>query len=354
MTNQFAKLPEGLESALRERLGAALDTELAKVMSDYADMIDRKAALYILGIEHGIVQKRKKSIELFSELSGDEQGVSFRALVQKVFVPLESRQHRTLRALLSDGGGGEKVIVLWDAHVDSALSSGLEQGDTLIVENAYYRNGELHAGQYTAVSIDKKNKIMPLSKITDGRCNVAVRLASPIGIRTYIRNNEQKQMCSAFVADDTGRVRMVGWDGAVARLSSAAVGDVLRIRGALFRNGELHVNDFSQVEVNPQGCIVLNRIEEVFDGMKCAFIGKIISAFENGGWLYVVSRTDNKDIKVLVGSGALRGLLGVLSPDIDINVAGLLKLKSLVGRECIFEGKMGGNGIFECASLIVE
>ncbi|MEM3364466.1 MAG: hypothetical protein QXS93_03080 [Candidatus Micrarchaeia archaeon] len=354
MTSSFLKLPEGLEASLRDKLGAAFESELAKVMADYADMIDRKAALYILGIEHGLVQKRKKSIVSFTELSEDEQSVSFSARVQKVFVPFESRQHRTLRILLSDSKGGEKVLVLWDTKVDEALSKRLEQGDTLIIDNAYYRNGELHAGQYSALTVDKKDKITPLSKVTDGRCNVAVRLVSPVGTRTYIRNNEEKQMASGFVADDTGRVRFVAWNGAVAKISDAKVGDVLRVYGALFKNGELHINEFSRVELNPEGCIVLSRVEEVFDGVRCAFTGKIISAFDSDGRLYIVSRTDNKDVKVFVGANALKGIIEGLSPDIDIQVAGLLKLKSLIGKECILEGKMDENGVFECTSLIIE
>ncbi len=355
MTHSFLAMSENLEKTLKDTLSASdFDKELAKIMSDYADMIDRRAAIYIMGIEKGLVQKRKKSIESFLELTEDEPSVTFKAVVQKMFVPFESRMHRSVRVLLTDGKGGEKVIVFWDARVDEALSKRLEQGDALIVENAYYRNNELHAGQYSAITIDKKNKIMPLSKVTDGKCNVAVRLASVPGIRAYLRSGEEKQMASGFMADDTGRVRFVAWNEAVGKLDTAKVGDVLRIHGALFKNSELHINEFSQVELNPDGCIVLNRVEEVFDGMKCAYLCKVISAFENNGWLYLVSRNDDKDIKVLVRDDAVRKLIGSLSPDIEIPTAGLLRLKALIGKECVLEGRMSENGIFECTAIIEE
>lgn len=355
MLQNFIAQSANIERKLADILGpAGLEKELSKVMSDYADMIDRRAAIYILGIEKGLVQKRKRLIESFSELTEDESSVSFRAMVQRVFVPFESKMHRTMRVLLTDGKCGEKVIVLWDAKVDEVLKQKLEEGDMLVVENAYYRGGELHAGQYSALIIDKKNKIMPLSKVVDGKCNVAVRLVGPLGVRTYVRNGAEKQMASGFVADDSGRVRTVVWNGAVEKLSNAKVGDVLRIHNAVFRNGELHINEFSDIEISPEGCIVLNRIEEVFDGIRCAFTGKIISVFEQGGWLYIVLRSESKDLKVLVKEEAVRALVGTLSPDIEASTAGLLKLKSLIGKGCIVEGRMVESGIFECIRIIEE
>jgi len=353
MVQNFIAQSENIESMLVATLGAEeFNKEISRILSEYADMIDRRAAIYILGIEKGVVQKRRKQIESFQELEEGLSGITFRAVVQRVFVPFESKMHRTLRALISDEKGGEKVIVLWDERVDDALSNRIEEGDTLIVENAYYRNGELQAGQYSAVKIDKKDKVMPLSKVSDGKCNVMVRLVSPLVVRTYTRDNQERKMATGFVADDTGRVRFVAWNGAVATVEGAKAGDVLRIRSALFKNGELHINEFSQVDLNPEGQIVLNRVEEVFEGVPCAYSCTVISALESNGRLYIVSRTEEKDIKVLVQEDAVRQFIGSLSPDIEIATAGLLKLKSLVGKECILEGKMNGNGIFECTRMI--
>ncbi|GEM_PF-3136510 len=355
MTQGFIKMSDSLEKALMEKLGDKFEEELKRVISDYAEMIDRRAALYILGIDNGLVQQGKKSIALFTELSDDNSSITFSAGVVRVFLPLEGRMHKSLRVLVVDSANNEKVLVFWDAKVDEVQAQRIEPGDMLSVENAYYKNGELHAGQYSKVAIDKKNKITPLAHVTDGKCNVAVRLLEKLSVRTYMRNDAEKRMASGWVADYSGRVRIVVWNEAVGKFDTAVAGDVLRIHNAIFKNGELHINEFANVEINPEGCAVLARPEDVVAGYIGAFSGTITSTAMQGDWLSLVARTDSKDIKIVLLEKSLDSLIGgALSPDISRAVAGYTKLKSLLGKECIFEGRMNENGVFECGRIQIN
>ncbi|MCX8205989.1 MAG: hypothetical protein N3H30_02040 [Candidatus Micrarchaeota archaeon] len=350
--HQFMKSAEAVEGKLRAMLGDALDDELKRVLSDYAGMIDRRAALYILALEKGAVQQPRKEISQFSELSDDLSSVTFAAQAARLFVPHETRTHKTLRIQLTDGAGGTAMLVLWDSHAEAALAAPVEPGDTIVVQNAYYRNGELHAGQYSAVRIEKRNRLVELSRATDGRCNVAVRLTSPLSVRTYVREGSERQMATGWVADHSGRVRLVAWNNAVQALANAGQGDVLRVWDALLKNGELHLNDYTRIEVNPEGCTVLSRAEDVVPGFKGMFSGALISVGEQAGQAYAVIRAPPRDIKVQLTQESLASLLGgKLSPDISFPVAAALALRPLMGRQLTLAGLMNENGIFVCSAV---
>lgn len=355
MIGGYVNMSGNVEILLKEKLGERFDDEIERVLNDYAHMIDRKAALYILGIENDVIKRRKKTIVSFSEPIEENSSVSFAGRVERVFVPFESKMHHTMRILLGDSEGNNMVLVLWDSNVDAMLKQGIEAGDRLNVKNVYYKNGEAHAGNYSSISIEKKDRISYLSRITDGRCNVAVRLAGGLNVRTYVRNGEEKQMASGWAADVTGRVRLLVWNEAVSKISGAELGDVLRIFGAVFRNGELHVNEYSKVEINPADCIVLSRVDDINENMRTAYSAKLISSFEEGGSLCCATRGDGRDIKAVLHDDAKKRLIGrQLSPDIDLNTPAFFRLKSLNGRECIFEGKLNANGIFECSRIHID
>ncbi|MGB9635232.1 MAG: hypothetical protein ACPL0A_02020, partial [Candidatus Micrarchaeia archaeon] len=83
------------ESELRKQLDDKFDEKIDSILSSYAYMIDRNAAIYIAAVENGLVKTKKRSIASFSELDGDESGISFSARVEKVYLPFESKSHKT-------------------------------------------------------------------------------------------------------------------------------------------------------------------------------------------------------------------------------------------------------------------
>jgi len=341
-----------VEKRLHEMLGDEFDAELQRVMQEYAEMISRSAAVYILGSEKGLVRKKKVELASFAQLPDDGASASFKAEVLRVFVPLESKMHRTLRTLVKDNEGREKVLVLWDAKVDEALRRQLRQGDRLEVDNAHFRNGEFHAGMYSSVLLDKGDKPVPLMELKDGRCIIAVRIVSGISARAYMKDGEERQMASCWVSDGTGRVRMLLWNDAVGRFDAANPGSAVKVAGAIFRNGELHVNEFSEVTLDPVDVHIFLSPEDILAGVPGAFEAKLISVYIEGGVLCAVARSESKDIKAVFSRDALARLFrGELSPDIDLNVASLLKLKSMLGAPVSLEGRMNENGVFECASV---
>ncbi len=355
MIQGYVKMSEDTEHKLRQKLGENFDSALEDVLKRYANLIDRKAALYILAIDNGIIKRESKHLKSFSEHVPENSSVSFEGVVERVFVPFESKSHKTMRVLLADGAGGELVLVAWDDLVDKLVNKRLDRGDRIFVRGAYYRNGEAHAGGYAKVEITKKDRVTPLSQVVDGRCNVAVRIVSDINIREYVRNDEQKVMANGWVEDMTGRVRFVAWGDAVDFISQAKQGDVIRVRDGLFKNGELHINSYSKVEINPDDCLVLTRASNLREGLRAAYSSKIISVMEENSNLCCITRSDDRDVKVVMLDSAQRGLVGdELSPDIDLKVAAHLKLKSLIGKVCIFSGVLNSNGIFECSRMHLD
>ncbi|MGC8923974.1 MAG: OB-fold nucleic acid binding domain-containing protein [Candidatus Micrarchaeia archaeon] len=342
------------ESELRKQLDDKFDEKIDSILSSYAYMIDRNAAIYIAAVENGLVKTKKRSIASFSELDGDESGISFSARVEKVYLPFESKSHKTMRILLTDDFMIQKVLVLWDERANEALVSRIERNDIIHVGNAYYKNGELHAGIYSSLSIKKSNPFMKVNAFREGRIDTVVRVLGQSQVRTYIRDGSEKKMLSVWCGDETGKIRVIAWDGAFEVVHNIKQGDILLIRNGIFRNGEIHMAQYTRIEINPENVTVCTSPDNLEVGMHTSIIGTLISVFEQDGDLYGVVRAGTRDLKLFFCISAIEGVIKKeVSPDLSLNVLGRIKLNSLLGEVLVFDGMLNENGIYECSRIIL-
>jgi len=341
-----------MENKVKELLGDRFESELQRVINEFAGMISKESAIRILAHENGLIKNEKRKIEKINEIleMNDENNVNRSVdtklkLIRK-FQKLETKSHVLQRILLRDDDGKEIMCVLWDEKINDFEMLIPEENDLIIISNAYIKNNEIHLGRYSKINIEKEKPILPLSKIRDGTCNVVVKLLGDINYRTFTKNNEDRKMGTTMVGDSTGNVKIVFWGESCNKVENAIKGDILLLNKAVFRNAELHVNDYTDIKINPPNFIIISPIEDVLSGFEGSFEGKLIAVNIIQDKNFGAVRTESKDIKVLFNDDM--ELEKELSPDIDKRTITYLHLRSYLGKKCILTGYMDKNLVFNC------
>lgn len=87
------------------------------------------------------------------------------------------------------------------------------------------------------------------------------------GLKEFNVNERKGKLCSLLVGDETGRIRFVFWGSIAEKVKDLKENDIVRIKDAYSKenNGykEVHLNDRSSVEVNPEGVEISVKAPEV-------------------------------------------------------------------------------------------
>ncbi len=332
--------PSKLRSQLLEIMNEdEINIEIDKIIKEYSELINKDAAMHILASEKGLISKGKKKVLVFKELT-EGSGYTFEGKVARVFQTMEGKSHKSKRVLIKDIENNELILVLWDEQADVEI----KQGDTIHIENAYFRNGEMHLGIYGKISIDKNLKYTRIMELKDGRVNVLIRIVQELQTRTYVKNNEEKIMAKGEIADDSGRIPIVIWGKrAVESFKNKSIGAKYHIENAYFRNGELHVNEYSRVIYNPEKEVLL-RIDELIRGIEGPIEGVIETVTEDLEGIVV---SGGKKVKAIFEPNCVNHLFkNKPSKDIDPKVSAYLKLKSMVKSAVILTGTIKNGNLY--------
>ncbi|MBI4153337.1 hypothetical protein HY497_02340 [Candidatus Woesearchaeota archaeon] len=168
-------------------------------------------------------------LEKLKEKIVNESGISAAELDQKI-----KEKMGELSGLISEEGA---------AHIVAN-----ELGMQLLESNAMPKINDLRAGMRNVDVIGKITKKFELRHFESAR--------------------GPGKVASVVFGDETGVTRVVFWNDQADKLDDFHEGDVLRISSAYVRdnNGriELHINDRSGVEVNPEG-VTIDIVEKKFD-----------------------------------------------------------------------------------------
>ncbi len=109
---------------------------------------------------------------------------------------------------------------------------------------------------------------LKIEKLIAGMRNVEVvgKVQVMYELREFTNSRGEGKVRSLLMGDETGMTRVTCWHGATAKIDNVKEEDVIRVKDALVRenNGrlELHINDKSEIEVNPAG----EKVEAVASG----------------------------------------------------------------------------------------
>ncbi|MFH1063490.1 MAG: OB-fold nucleic acid binding domain-containing protein, partial [Candidatus Woesearchaeota archaeon] len=146
-----------------------------------------------------------------------------------------------------------------DAEIEKRVNEKLEQLAGLVSKDgaAHIVANELNVNAFEAATGPMK-----LSKLMPGMRNVEVvgKVRQVWDIREFSTAKGNGKVGSFLIGDDTGLARITCWHGQTDKMSALKQDDVIKITNSYARenNGrvELHLNDNSEIEVNPPGVTV--------------------------------------------------------------------------------------------------
>jgi replication factor A1 len=108
------------------------------------------------------------------------------------------------------------------------------------------------------ISFDKQN--IKISQIVPGmrKINLTGKIINLFPVREYNKNGRSGRIGSFILADDTSNVRVVLWDENHINLivdGSIRENYIIEISNATLRNGEIHLNSFSEIKKSDKNII---------------------------------------------------------------------------------------------------
>ncbi|MFP4117611.1 MAG: hypothetical protein ACLFTR_01680 [Candidatus Woesearchaeota archaeon] len=110
------------------------------------------------------------------------------------------------------------------------------------------------------INFSEMEKKLQVSQIQPGMRNVSliVRVVQKYEKREFNTGERQGKVANALVGDETGVTRLVMWNDQTDLFDKFSENDILRITNSNARSGqngrmELHLNDQSKLEINPEG-----------------------------------------------------------------------------------------------------
>ncbi|MEE9510370.1 MAG: hypothetical protein V3V81_07750 [Candidatus Bathyarchaeia archaeon] len=196
-------------------------------------------------------------------------GVISSISLPKSFVRRDGVEGQVARLVVSDDTGSIRVV-LWNEKTSIISDSKVSQNQMVRISHGYVRKGltgnpELNLGRRGTVvvlsstpafePITPQRSLKKIRDLTEGNLVNIIGVVKGLSqISSFKRaNGTQGQVMRIRLADDTGRVRAVLWDGQVNSVKDTKRGDVLEIEGGQVRRGlgnvlEVHVGGLGQVK----------------------------------------------------------------------------------------------------------
>lgn len=142
-------------------------------------------------------------------------------------------------------------------QVDAKIKEKLSQLSGLVSEE-----GAAHivANELGVKLVDTTN--LQISHLTPQMRNVDLvgKAVQVYEVRAFNKENRSGKVGNFLLADQSGTMRVVLWNDQAEKLSHMKPGDVVRIKSGYVRDNqgrtELHLNDLSKLELNPEGVTV--------------------------------------------------------------------------------------------------
>jgi len=163
----------------------------------------------------------------------------------------------------------EKIVEQSDLNkddVETRVNSKMKQLSGLIS-----KEGAAHivANELNVTIIHDASSKVKMKDVLPGLRDIEVvgKVLRKYELRTFQVSGRDGKVASLLLADETGKMRLVMWGSANDKFEQMKEGDVLKVKGAYVRENnnftELHSNDRSSVEVNPEGETVDVQAEPV-------------------------------------------------------------------------------------------
>ncbi len=358
-----------LEKRLLEKMSESeLAEKIKEKQGEYADLLTRAGAIYILAKDRGLVDEDKKKEWKVSELQEGMRGVCLKAKVKQIFPSRDfdknGRKGKVCRLHVEDEEGNDIALVLWNKDALLVEDGEIEKGDSIELHGGTVRNGELQTTDKGRIHVKKLLLPTKISELKERSAFdlVIARVLETYGVKEYEQKWDRaqesaraiddsrfkkKKMCSALVGDETNIVRIVFWENSASEGAKLSPGDVVKLENGFFKNGEIHASNKTAVTINPKGKQPITRVKDLRVGMTAAIRGKIksIEANDDVELVEAIVDDDGKTIECIFSRETALALLGVkeLAEDIKLSTVCELKKEALLEKTVTLIGKTETN-----------
>ena len=241
------------------KTGDWLTGEVSARQTRFSGLLTEEGALELVAREHGVPSENAEQVfrpVSLSQLSqGDTANVLVRAL--QVFAPKvfkkNERSGRVCNVFIADESA-RGTLVLWNDDVDLVEKGKIKRNDLLRISNATVKSIqplELHSSLLTEVTVSNESSLIPENNVAvkkiaglkegDNEFDLTAKINNAGELREFSRQEKKSFVLNLEVADETGSAKLVLWDRNAELGARLKDGDVLKVEGAYFKNGEAHV-----------------------------------------------------------------------------------------------------------------
>jgi len=165
---------------------------------------------------------------------------------------------RVANIVISDETG-MCMLVLWDNNAGLVEDGRIVEGMTVKVINGYVKKGyygiEVNVGRWGIVEIDAGEvkgyeKNVKLLDAREGIVNIRVRIKKIYPTRIFFTEKGERFAASILAEDESGERNILIWDEMAKLLQDFEEGDIIEIKRAYAKNGELHAGWMSAIKKN--------------------------------------------------------------------------------------------------------
>lgn len=221
------------------------------------------------------------------------------------------------------------------------------------------------------LGISFENEKVKIAELTEGtkRANVLGKVTKILPTREFNKNGNAGKVASFFMGDESASIRVVLWDtNHISLLDEGKIAEnnVVEIRNANVRNGELHLSGFSDIKLSTEkiegvkaaGELVAGKIKDAKAGQNMKIRAVIVQVFEPR---YFESKDESKEKRALMnvilddGTETIRAVafgdtinsLGLTNEEIFSLELFSKKKEEIIGEEKIFTGTFKVNSFFQ-------
>lgn len=337
------------EKLLGKMSASELEEKIAEKQKEYADLLTREGALYIIAKDEGVIGEVVKKDCLVRDLQEGMRGVRMKLKVKKIY-PARSfekngRKGSVCRVHAQDDDENEITLVLWNEDAMLAENGELEAGDSIEVHSAMVKDGEVQAAGKNGLHVKKLRVPQKISELKDKNAFdlALVRVLEAYGVKEYEQKGVKKRMVSMLASDESGTTRIIFWENSVSEAEKLSAGDVVKIENGFFKNGEIHAGNKTVLTINPKGKQPLTRVKDLRIGVKTAVRGVVeeLNVNDDVELLNVMLNDDGKKITAVFPREKALELLEVkqLASDIKLSTVVELKKELLLEKTVFVSGK---------------
>lgn len=242
-----------------------LDDAVRRKQEQFAGLLTEDAALRVLAHERGVAHERP-SVEFFP-LSSSRVGslVSAKVRVLNVFSPKRfqtaERSGRLCKIRIADASAVAD-LVLWNSDVETA--SRIQRNDVLCLQDVFCKIQEpmeLHSRLSSEIWVsDATAPALPVSPVVSRRlgelqegqeADVFARLVEKQPLKEFRRQDKAGYLSKIVLSDGNVRMPAACWDENAHVAQALAVGDAVKVEGAVLKNGEINVSWSGRLLPNP-------------------------------------------------------------------------------------------------------